>query len=133
MRHLLEIDDLTKDELFEVIALALDPNPPQVLSRKGMALVVQKPSARTRNSMEMAVKDLGGHPVTRADRALHEPEELRARFCPGPVHALVRCPQVRAVPQPVAGPEERGIAAVAVLLVHPIGHVKADRGRQVGK
>ena len=29
-----------------------------------MALVFQKPSARTRNSMEMAVKDLGGHPVT---------------------------------------------------------------------
>ncbi len=64
MRHLLEIDDLTKDELFEVIALALDPNPPQVLSRKGMALVFEKPSARTRNSMEMAVVDLGGHPVT---------------------------------------------------------------------
>jgi len=64
MRHLLEIDDLSRDELFEVIALALDPNPPQVLSRKGMALVFQKPSARTRNSMEMAVKDLGGHPVT---------------------------------------------------------------------
>ena len=64
MRHLLEIDDLTRDELFEVISLALDPNPPQVLSRKGMALVFQKPSARTRNSMEMAVKDLGGHPVT---------------------------------------------------------------------
>ncbi len=64
MRHLLEIDDLTRDELFEVIALALDPNPPQVLSRKGMALVFEKPSARTRNSMEMAVRDLGGHPVT---------------------------------------------------------------------
>ncbi len=63
MRHLLEIDDLTRDELFEVISLALDPNPPQVLSRKGMALVFEKPSARTRNSMEMAVKDLGGHPV----------------------------------------------------------------------
>lgn len=64
MRHLLEIDDLSRDELFEVIALALDPNPPQVLSRKGMALVFEKPSARTRNSMEMAVRDLGGHPVT---------------------------------------------------------------------
>ena len=64
MRHLLEIDDLTRDELFEVIALALDPNPPQVLSRKGMALIFEKPSARTRNSMEMAVRDLGGHPVT---------------------------------------------------------------------
>jgi ornithine carbamoyltransferase len=64
VRHLLEIDDLTKDELFEVIALALDANPPQVLANKGMALVFQKPSARTRNSMEMAVKHLGGHPVT---------------------------------------------------------------------
>jgi len=64
VRHLLEIDDLTRDELFEVISLALDPNPPQVLSRKGMALVFEKPSARTRNSMEMAVRDLGGHPVT---------------------------------------------------------------------
>jgi ornithine carbamoyltransferase len=64
MRHLLEVDDLSRDELFEVIALALDPNPPQVLSRKGMALVFEKPSARTRNSMEMAVRDLGGHPVT---------------------------------------------------------------------
>jgi ornithine carbamoyltransferase len=64
MRHLLEVDDLPRDELFEVIALALDPNPPQVLSRKGMALVFEKPSARTRNSMEMAVRDLGGHPVT---------------------------------------------------------------------
>jgi len=64
VRHLLEIDDLSRDELFEVIAFALDPNPPQVLSRKGMALVFEKPSARTRNSMEMAVRDLGGHPVT---------------------------------------------------------------------
>jgi ornithine carbamoyltransferase len=64
VRHLLEIDDLTRDELFEVIALALEPNPPQVLARKGMALVFEKPSARTRSSMEMAVRDLGGHPVT---------------------------------------------------------------------
>ena len=64
MRHLLEVDDLSRDELFEVIAVALDPNPPQVLSRKGMALVFEKPSARTRSSMEMAVRDLGGHPVT---------------------------------------------------------------------
>jgi ornithine carbamoyltransferase len=64
MRHLLEIDDLSRDELFDVLALALEPNPPQVLARKGMALLFEKPSARTRNSMEMAVRDLGGHPVT---------------------------------------------------------------------
>ena len=55
MRHLLEIDDLTVDELHLVLALAADPAPPQVLTGKGMALVFEKPSARTRNSMEMAL------------------------------------------------------------------------------
>jgi ornithine carbamoyltransferase len=63
-RHLLEIDDLHPDELRSVLALAEAPNPPQVLEGKGAALVFEKPSARTRNSMEMAVVQLGGHPVT---------------------------------------------------------------------
>ena len=63
MRHLLEINDLTVDELKHVLALAQDPNPPQVLAGKGMALVFEKPSLRTRNSMEMAVFQLGGHPL----------------------------------------------------------------------
>ena len=63
MRHLLEIDDLSMDELHRVLALAADPSPPQVLAGRGMALVFEKPSARTRNSMEMAVFQLGGHPV----------------------------------------------------------------------
>jgi ornithine carbamoyltransferase len=64
MRHLLEIDDLSVDELLAVLDLAENPEPPQVLAGKGMALVFEKPSARTRNSMEMAVVQLGGHPVT---------------------------------------------------------------------
>jgi ornithine carbamoyltransferase len=63
MRHLLEIDDLTVDELVHVLALAQADEPPQVLAGKGMALVFEKPSLRTRNSMEMAVFQLGGHPV----------------------------------------------------------------------
>jgi ornithine carbamoyltransferase len=63
-RHLLEIDDLTADELHRTLDLAEDPQPAQVLAGKGMALVFQKPSARTRNSMEMAVVHLGGHPVS---------------------------------------------------------------------
>jgi ornithine carbamoyltransferase len=68
MRHLLEIDDLTADELRTVLDLATRPDLPQVLAGKGMALVFEKPSARTRNSMEMAVVQLGGHPVAiRAD------------------------------------------------------------------
>ncbi len=63
MRHLLEIDDLSVDELQHVLALAQSESPPQVLQGKGMALVFEKPSLRTRNSMEMAVFQLGGLPV----------------------------------------------------------------------
>ncbi|QIK95462.1 ornithine carbamoyltransferase [Sphingomonas sp. HDW15A] len=38
------------------------------LSGKGVALLFEKPSARTRHSMEMAVASLGGHPISvRAD------------------------------------------------------------------
>ena len=64
MRHLLEIDDLSVSELAAVLDLARRPDPPQVLAGQGMALLFEKPSARTRNSMEMAVVQLGGHPVT---------------------------------------------------------------------
>ncbi len=64
MRHLLEIDDLTSDEVAAVLALAEQPIPPRVLEGRGAALLFEKPSARTRHSMEMAVVQLGGHPVT---------------------------------------------------------------------
>jgi ornithine carbamoyltransferase len=64
MRHLLEIDDLSADELRAVLDLSARPDLPQVLSGLGMALIFEKPSARTRNSMEMAVVQLGGHPLT---------------------------------------------------------------------
>jgi ornithine carbamoyltransferase len=62
-RHGLEVDDLTRDELMAVLHLAAEPSPPQVLAGKGAALVFEKPSLRTRNSTEMAVVQLGGHPV----------------------------------------------------------------------
>lgn len=65
MRHLLEIDDLTPSELGTVLDLAGRPavshgNP---LAGAGVALLFEKASARTRNSMEVAVAQLGGHPV----------------------------------------------------------------------
>jgi ornithine carbamoyltransferase len=63
-RHFLEVDDLTRDELAAVLEFAADPAPPRVLTGQGAALLFEKPSARTRNSMEMAVVQLGGHPVT---------------------------------------------------------------------
>lgn len=63
MRHLLEIDDLSPDELRAILSAASDPAPPAVLAGAGMALLFEKPSLRTRNSMELAVVQLGGHPV----------------------------------------------------------------------
>lgn len=64
MRHFLEVDDLSHDELLEVLRrAALPKDHSQPLAGEGVALVFEKPSARTRNSMEMAVTQLGGHPV----------------------------------------------------------------------
>jgi ornithine carbamoyltransferase len=63
MPNLFDIDDLDRDGWDRVLALALADPPPQVLAGQGVALLFEKPSARTRNSTEMAVVDLGGHPV----------------------------------------------------------------------
>jgi ornithine carbamoyltransferase len=69
----LEVDDLSPAELTAVLDAAaagkaspeaIDP----VLADRGVALLFEKPSARTRVSSEMAVVALGGHPVyLRAD------------------------------------------------------------------
>ena len=63
LRHFLEIDELSATELKSVLDLAEDPNPPQVLAGRGVGLVFEKPSVRTRHSMEMAIVQLGGHPA----------------------------------------------------------------------
>jgi ornithine carbamoyltransferase len=64
VRNFLEIDDLTPAELARVLDLSEQADVPQVLAGKGAALVFEKPSLRTRSSSEMAVVQLGGHPVT---------------------------------------------------------------------
>ncbi|NCY15949.1 MAG: ornithine carbamoyltransferase [Actinobacteria bacterium] len=64
MRHLLEIDDLSVDELADILERSSLSDPAPVLEGRGVALLFEKPSARTRNSMEMAVVQLGGHPLT---------------------------------------------------------------------
>jgi len=65
----LEIDDLDPQQLAELLALAArwkqDPaSVPPVLAGRGVALVFEKQSARTRVSTEMAVATLAGHPVS---------------------------------------------------------------------
>jgi ornithine carbamoyltransferase len=69
-RSFLDVSDLTVPELGTVLALA--ERPVEALGRplagSGVALIFDKPSARTRQSMEIAVAQLGGHPVyTRGD------------------------------------------------------------------
>ncbi|HWC38282.1 MAG TPA: ornithine carbamoyltransferase [Acidimicrobiales bacterium] len=66
-RHFLEIDDLTAEELATVLDLARQPRPHPVLAGRGVALVFEKPSNRTRNATEMAVVQLGGHPISIRD------------------------------------------------------------------
>jgi ornithine carbamoyltransferase len=61
--HLLTIAELGRDGLEQILALAEAPDLGRPLAGQGVALVFQKPSARTRNSMEMATVQLGGHPV----------------------------------------------------------------------
>ena len=63
-RHFLEVDDLSPAELAMVLDLAEAPDPPAVLAGRGVVLLFEKPSLRTRNATEMAVVQLGGHPVT---------------------------------------------------------------------
>ena len=62
MRHLLAIRDLSADDLKAILALS-DAPASLILQGKGVALYFEKPSARTRNSMELAAAQLGGHPV----------------------------------------------------------------------
>ncbi|MGZ4702262.1 MAG: ornithine carbamoyltransferase [Ilumatobacteraceae bacterium] len=68
MRHLLNVTDLTSEELVQVLHLSERTDVRPALAGLGVALIFEKPSNRTRQSMEMAVVQLGGHPVyTRGD------------------------------------------------------------------
>jgi ornithine carbamoyltransferase len=59
---LLAIRDLSAEDLRTILALSEAP-PKRLLEDQGVALYFEKPSARTRNSMELAAAQLGGHPV----------------------------------------------------------------------
>jgi len=62
VKHLLSIRDLSAADLNWILTASEQPCP-RVLQGKGVALYFEKPSARTRNSMELASAQLGGHPV----------------------------------------------------------------------
>ena len=65
MRHFLHTSDLRRSELSRVLELATQRQETLgwPLADYGVALIFEKPSNRTRQSMEMAVVQLGGHPI----------------------------------------------------------------------
>ena len=69
-RHLLEVADLTTEEVRRVLQLGWQPveSLGRPLAGRGAALIFEKASTRTRHSTELAVVQLGGHPIyTRGD------------------------------------------------------------------
>jgi ornithine carbamoyltransferase len=64
VRHFLEVDDLTPAELDEVLRRADTAPLARPLTGRTVGLYFEKPSLRTRHSCEVAVVQLGGHPVT---------------------------------------------------------------------
>lgn len=68
MKHLISVADLSTDEIWEILDLAVElkrewkngGNKP-ILAGKTLGMVFQKPSLRTRVSFEMGMLHLGGH------------------------------------------------------------------------
>jgi ornithine carbamoyltransferase len=93
-RDLLDITDLSREELVTILDLAQRPVEElgRPLAGQGAALIFEKPSNRTRHSMEIAVVQLGGHPVyTRGEEVgfdVREPVEDVGRILEG-YHALI--------------------------------------------
>lgn len=93
-RHFLDIVDLSADELDAVLRLSAAPieSLGRPLAGLGAALIFEKPSNRTRQSTEMAVVQLGGHPVyTRGEEVgfdVRESVEDVARIMSG-YHAVL--------------------------------------------
>jgi ornithine carbamoyltransferase len=63
MPDLFDVDDLWPHGYERVLELATKADVGPVLDGQGVALLFEKPSLRTRNSTEMAVVGLGGHPI----------------------------------------------------------------------
>jgi len=95
MTHaILEVIDLQPGEIRAILALAERPvaELERPLAGRGAALIFEKPSNRTRHSTEMAVVQLGGHPVyTRGAEVgfdTREPVEDIAKIMSG-YHGLI--------------------------------------------
>ena len=94
MTHFLHVGTVSAADLIEIMALAAAPitSLGRPLEGRGVALIFEKPSNRTRQSTEMAVVQLGGHPVyTRGEEIgfdTREPVEDITRIMAG-YHAVL--------------------------------------------
>ena len=96
-RDFLTVDSLTTQELSKVLDLAeelkRDRRQRDDLAGKSIAMIFEKPSTRTRISFEVAISELGGHPVILNASELQlgrgETVEDTARVLSRYVHAVV--------------------------------------------
>jgi ornithine carbamoyltransferase len=96
-RDFLSVDDLTSEELVALLDGAdrhkADRRPRTTLQGRTVALIFEKPSTRTRVSFEVAVHELGGHPLALAGADLQlgrgETLEDTAAVLSRYVHAIV--------------------------------------------
>jgi ornithine carbamoyltransferase len=95
-KHLLSIADLTSQEILGLVqsGVRLKKEPAtHVLAGKSVALLFEKPSLRTKVSFDVAVHELGGHPIYLGREEIgmgsREPVADVARILSGYVSALV--------------------------------------------
>jgi ornithine carbamoyltransferase len=123
MRHFLEIDDVSAAELEEILDASEKTHGP-LLAGRGVALLFEKPSLRTRNSAEMAVVQLGGHPayITDTEIALDRRESVEdvTRTLNGYYDVLA----ARVF-------EHRKLERMAAVSDHPVINLLSDSGHPV--
>ena len=121
-RDVLTVTDLSGEELRQVLTLACAPQAAlgRPLEGLGVALVFERPSNRTRQSMEIAVVQLGGHPVyTRGEEIgfdVRETAEDAARIMAG-YHGVI-CARVVS---------HRLVERVAAAAAVPVVNLLSDR------
>lgn len=128
-RHLLDVTDFTGAEIGEILDLAEAPidSLGHPLVDKGAALIFEKPSNRTRHSMEMAVVQLGGHPVhTRGEEVgfdTREPVEDIVRIMAG-YHAVIaaRVYDHRILTRAAAAVDDAGADVAVVNMLSDVSH-----------
>jgi ornithine carbamoyltransferase len=126
-RNVLSVSDLSPAEITTVLDLSERPDLLRSLSGRGVALVFELPSARTRSAAEMAVVDLGGHPVTIRGEEIgfdvRESVEDVARTL-GCYHAIIaaRVSDHQTLVRMVAALDGAGRKVPVVNLLSPLAH-----------